>query len=117
MQGTRGWCTAPSPASGLPGRIGTCPATWHWPTPWSGAFGRLMKVLGLDDRIPPSKTGMDIGVPLTPEQQGLLFTELPRVFRARPRDYWVKALLEADVCGIEHLRPGEVFDTEQARHN
>jgi crotonobetainyl-CoA:carnitine CoA-transferase CaiB-like acyl-CoA transferase len=82
-----------------------------------GAFGRLMKVVGLDDRIPPSETGMDIGVPLTAEQQELLFNELPGIFRMQPRDYWVKALLEADVCGIEHLRPGEVFDTEQARHN
>ena len=33
-----------------------------------GAFGRLMQVLGLDDRIPPSETGIDMGVPLTPEQ-------------------------------------------------
>jgi crotonobetainyl-CoA:carnitine CoA-transferase CaiB-like acyl-CoA transferase len=82
-----------------------------------GAFGRLMKVVGLDDRIPPSETGMDIGVPLTAEEQELLFNELPRIFRTQPRDYWVKALLEADVCGIEHLRPSEVFDTEQARHN
>jgi crotonobetainyl-CoA:carnitine CoA-transferase CaiB-like acyl-CoA transferase len=82
-----------------------------------GAFGRLMNVLGLDDRLPPSATGMDIGVPLSPEEQQLLTGELPRIFRTQPRDYWVKALLEADVCGIEHLRPGEVFDTEQARHN
>src|SRR5262249_5064313 len=37
-----------------------------------GAFGRLMKVVGLDDRIPASETGMDIGVPLTPAQRELL---------------------------------------------
>src|SRR5262249_23319827 len=30
-----------------------------------GAFGRAMNVLGLDDRIPPSEDGMDMGVPLT----------------------------------------------------
>ena len=82
-----------------------------------GAFGRLMKVLGLEDRLAPSATGMDIGVPLSVEEQQLLASELPRIFRTQPRDFWVKALLEADVCGIEHLRPGEVFDTEQSRHN
>jgi crotonobetainyl-CoA:carnitine CoA-transferase CaiB-like acyl-CoA transferase len=82
-----------------------------------GAFGRFMTVVGLDDRIPPSETGMDIGVPLAPNQQELLTTELPRIFRTQPRDYWVKALLEADVCAIEHLRPTEVFDTEQAQYN
>lgn len=39
-----------------------------------GAFGRLMKALGLDDRIPPSESGLDIGMPLTPEQQLILDT-------------------------------------------
>src|SRR4051812_24128152 len=33
-----------------------------------GAFGRAMRVLGVDDRVPPSADGMDMGVPLTDEQ-------------------------------------------------
>ena len=41
-----------------------------------GAFGRLMSVLGLDDRIPPSESGLDMGMPLTPEQATILDTEI-----------------------------------------
>ena len=29
----------------------------------------------------------------------------------------MEKLLEADVCGIEHLQPGESFDKPQVRHN
>jgi crotonobetainyl-CoA:carnitine CoA-transferase CaiB-like acyl-CoA transferase len=82
-----------------------------------GAFGRAMKVLGLDDRIPPSEDGMDIGVPLTPEQVPILANETVDIFKTRPRAEWVELFFEADVCAIEHLRPTEVYDTPQARHN
>ena len=69
-----------------------------------GAFGRLMKVLGLDDRIPSSESGMDMAELLDPDQQALLINESVAIFATQPRDYWVEKLLEADVCGIEHLR-------------
>jgi MYXO-CTERM domain-containing protein len=82
-----------------------------------GAFGRAMKVLGLDDRVPPSKDGMDIGVPLTAEQVPIIADEVPEIFKTRPRADWVRLFMEADVCAIEHLRPTEVFDSPQARHN
>jgi crotonobetainyl-CoA:carnitine CoA-transferase CaiB-like acyl-CoA transferase len=82
-----------------------------------GAFGRAMTVLGLDDRIAPSETGMDIGVPLSPEQVPILADEVPKIFQTRSRSEWVRLFLEADVCAIEHLRPTEVYDTPQAVHN
>jgi len=82
-----------------------------------GAFGRLMKVLGLDDRIPPSATGMDIGVPLEPDQIAIVRDEIPRIMATEPRSVWVERLMEADVCAIEHLHPTEVFDSPQALHN
>jgi crotonobetainyl-CoA:carnitine CoA-transferase CaiB-like acyl-CoA transferase len=82
-----------------------------------GAFGRAMKVLGLDDRVPPSDTGMDIGVPLTAEQIPLIAEELPVIFKTKPRAEWVRLFFEADVCAVEHLRPTEVYDTPQAIHN
>ena len=82
-----------------------------------GAFGRLMEVLGLDDRIPPSETGIDMGTPLTPEQAELLERELHPRFASQPRAYWVERLMAADVCAVEHLHPSEVFDEPQPRHN
>lgn len=82
-----------------------------------GAFGRAMKVLGLDDRIPSRDDGMDIGIPLTPEQAAILAHETVDIFMTKPRDEWVRLFMEADVCAVEHLRPTEVYDTPQARHN
>jgi crotonobetainyl-CoA:carnitine CoA-transferase CaiB-like acyl-CoA transferase len=82
-----------------------------------GAFGRLMQVLGLDDRIPPSETGIDMGTPLTPEEAELLEREIHPRFAAQPREYWVERLMAADVCAVEHLRPTQVFDEPQPRHN
>ncbi len=82
-----------------------------------GAFGRAMAVLGLDDRIPPSPDGLDMGVPLTPEQKTVLDAEIHTIFASRPRAYWLERLLDADVCAVPHLRPGQVLDEPQAVHN
>ncbi len=82
-----------------------------------GAFGRLMQVLGLDDRIPPSEDGIDMGVPLSPEQADVLEREIHGIFASQPRAVWVERLMEADVCAVEHLVPPSVFDEPQARHN
>ena len=70
-----------------------------------GAFGRLMKVLGLDDRIPSSESGLDMGVPLTPEQREIIDTELHRIFASQPCSEWVERLRDADICAIPSLRP------------
>ena len=82
-----------------------------------GAFGRLMKVLGLDDRIPSSESGLDMGIPLTDEQYEILESEIHTILASQPRSTWVERLRNADVCAIEHLPPCAVFDTAQARHN
>jgi crotonobetainyl-CoA:carnitine CoA-transferase CaiB-like acyl-CoA transferase len=82
-----------------------------------GAFSRAMKVLGVDDRIPPSPTGIDMGVPLTPEQVAIMQEEVPRIFESKPRAWWIEQLLAADVCAIPELRPCEAFDEPQTRHN
>jgi len=82
-----------------------------------GAFGRLMCVLGLDDRIPPSESGLDMGMPLTAEQVAILDTEIHDIFRARSCGEGVALLRDADVCAIEHLQPCEAFDRPQVRHN
>jgi crotonobetainyl-CoA:carnitine CoA-transferase CaiB-like acyl-CoA transferase len=82
-----------------------------------GAFGRAMQLLGLDDRIPPSATGLDLGQPLTDEQIPVLEEEVPKIFLTRDREEWIKVFMAADVCAVEHLHPTEVYDTPQAQHN
>jgi crotonobetainyl-CoA:carnitine CoA-transferase CaiB-like acyl-CoA transferase len=82
-----------------------------------GAFGRLMKALGLDDQIPADPNGMDMHILLTPEQQEILHGSIHDIFASQPRDVWVKTLLDADVCGIAVMRPTECFDEPQPRHN
>jgi crotonobetainyl-CoA:carnitine CoA-transferase CaiB-like acyl-CoA transferase len=82
-----------------------------------GAFGRLMSVLGLQDRIQSSDTGIDMGIPLTAEERDILHREIHRIFASQPRSFWEQCLTEADVCAIPLLRPGEIFDEPQARFN
>ena len=81
-----------------------------------GAFDRLMNVLGLADQF-AAAAGPEMGVRLDPAQAALVEHELPRRFEQAPRSEWLRRLREADVCAVEHLHPGEVFDEPQARHN
>jgi crotonobetainyl-CoA:carnitine CoA-transferase CaiB-like acyl-CoA transferase len=82
-----------------------------------GAWGRLMKALGLDDRMASSENGLDMGIPLTPEERVIMDGEIHDIFASRSRREWEQRLTEADVCAIPVLRPGEVFDAPQAVHN
>jgi crotonobetainyl-CoA:carnitine CoA-transferase CaiB-like acyl-CoA transferase len=81
------------------------------------AFGRLVRALGLEDRIPCAEDGADMGIALTPDQSKVVMEELPEIFLSEPRGIWLERLLKADVCAIPALKPGEVFDEPQARHN
>lgn len=82
-----------------------------------GAFGRLMKLLGLDSQIPSDVNGLDMGIPLTAQEQEILHGNIHDIFASRPRAEWVEAMAQADVCGIPVLYPTEVFDEPQTRHN
>jgi MYXO-CTERM domain-containing protein len=82
-----------------------------------GAFGRLMEVLGVADRIPPSKDGLDMALQATPDELEFLEQEMPRIFASEPRSTWLERLLGADICAIPVLHPCEVFDERQAVHN
>jgi crotonobetainyl-CoA:carnitine CoA-transferase CaiB-like acyl-CoA transferase len=82
-----------------------------------GAWGRLMKALGLDDRVSSSENGLDMGVPLTPAERVIMDGEIHDIFASRSRREWEQRLTEADVCAIPLLQPGEVFDAPQAAHN
>jgi crotonobetainyl-CoA:carnitine CoA-transferase CaiB-like acyl-CoA transferase len=82
-----------------------------------GAFSRLMKVLGLDARIASSGAADEMGKPLTEVERDLLSTEIHKIFATAPRSVWLDRLRAADVCAIEHLHPGEVFDQPQVHEN
>jgi crotonobetainyl-CoA:carnitine CoA-transferase CaiB-like acyl-CoA transferase len=81
-----------------------------------GAFDRLMKVLGLDDRVPPLDDA-NVMVQLSPEEAGIVFNEVPALFLSQPRGVWLERLLAADIAAIPALRPCEVFDEPQTVHN
>ncbi|BBZ14955.1 CaiB/BaiF CoA transferase family protein [Mycobacterium branderi] len=82
-----------------------------------GAFGRLIRELGLDNKIRVSQDGSDMGRPLSEEERTVVLEEIPAIFESQPRDVWLKRLLDADVCAIPELHPGEIFDAPQVRHN
>jgi crotonobetainyl-CoA:carnitine CoA-transferase CaiB-like acyl-CoA transferase len=82
-----------------------------------GAFGRLMKLLGLDDKIPSSADGRDMGIRLTDEQRTLIDERLPEIFATRPRAEWLEVLVAEDICAIPLLEPLDVLDEPQVRHN
>ena len=50
-----------------------------------GAWGRLMKAVGLDDRVSSSENGLDMGVPLTPEERVIMDGEIHDIFASRSR--------------------------------
>lgn len=83
----------------------------------SGAFDRLIAVLGLSHLFAPTSNGRDVAVELSDEQRRILDEDVPALFLRRDRSTWLKEILAADVCAIPVLRPTEVFDEAQTRHN
>jgi crotonobetainyl-CoA:carnitine CoA-transferase CaiB-like acyl-CoA transferase len=83
----------------------------------NGSYTRMIEALGLSDRISPAPGNREKTVPLTDEDVEIVTTEVPRLFASRPRAYWLEQLRAHDVCAIPVLRPCEVFDQPQARHN
>ena len=83
----------------------------------AGAFDRLLSVLGLSQQFPAVSNGLAVAAMLTDEQRRILEEDLPRLFLTQERSTWLDKLLAADVCAIPVLRPTEVFDEAQTRHN
>ena len=81
-----------------------------------GAFDRLMTVLDLADRVPPAENAGSMAQ-LSRQEFDIVYNETPGIFRAQPRDIWLRRLIEADVAVVPILRPGEIYDEPQVRHN
>jgi crotonobetainyl-CoA:carnitine CoA-transferase CaiB-like acyl-CoA transferase len=82
-----------------------------------GAFGRLIRELALDKRIRVAEDGSDMRLPLNDDERIIVLEEIPAIFESQPKDVWLKRLLDADVCAIPELHPGQIFDEPQVRHN
>src|SRR5262249_26088611 len=52
----------------------------HVHTGARGAFGRLMALLGLEDRVPPARTAEELADPLSDDETDVVWTEVPRLF-------------------------------------
>ncbi|MGE0388021.1 MAG: CaiB/BaiF CoA transferase family protein [Gammaproteobacteria bacterium] len=83
----------------------------------TGAHARFIAAVGLTAHVPPAKGPSEKSEPVPEEAAEYLAQNLTRVIRARPRAEWIARLLDADVCVMPVLRPGEAFDLEQVRHN
>jgi crotonobetainyl-CoA:carnitine CoA-transferase CaiB-like acyl-CoA transferase len=82
-----------------------------------GAFDRLMDTLGLQDKVKPVTGGFAMGTPLTPEESDAIESSIHDIFASHPRDYWVKRMMDADVCAVEHFPATEAFGEPQVVHN
>jgi crotonobetainyl-CoA:carnitine CoA-transferase CaiB-like acyl-CoA transferase len=82
-----------------------------------GAFGRLIRELGLEGKVGVTEDGSDMGLPLNELERKVVLEEIPAIFESAPRDVWLKRLKNADVAAIAELRPGQIFDEPQVRHN
>jgi crotonobetainyl-CoA:carnitine CoA-transferase CaiB-like acyl-CoA transferase len=82
-----------------------------------GRFWKTMQLLGLDDRISPSKGLLEMGELLSEEEFRIIETDVPRIMRTRDRDSWLSLFWEADICCQPVLEPQEAFADGQVIHN
>ncbi|MXP23396.1 CoA transferase [Gordonia sp. HNM0687] len=82
-----------------------------------GAWGRMIRQLGLEDRIGIDPAGLDMGILLTEEEQRIIDAEVPDIIASKTRDEWLEIFKEIDVCAVEHFRPTEAYDAPQVVHN
>lgn len=82
----------------------------------NGAFTRLMKLLGIDDRISPVNGPVESASPLTPEDLAVL-EELPAIFAQRTSTEWLDDIWANEIAGLPVNAPGESFTDPQVVHN
>jgi crotonobetainyl-CoA:carnitine CoA-transferase CaiB-like acyl-CoA transferase len=80
-----------------------------------GAFGRLMKVLGLADEISPATTAVESATPLTHADLAVL-RRVPEIFATRSSHEWLDDIWSNEIAGLPVLPPTAVFDDPQVVH-
>jgi len=82
----------------------------------NGAFMRLMKLLGVHDRISPVIGPVESASPLTQADQDVL-AELDDVFATRSSTDWLSDIWQNQIAALPVNAPGEVFEDPQVLHN
>jgi crotonobetainyl-CoA:carnitine CoA-transferase CaiB-like acyl-CoA transferase len=82
----------------------------------AGAFGRLMKVLGLEDQISPTTGPVEAACPLTDDDIEII-ERLPDVFATRTSTEWLAHIWRNEIAALPENEPAVVFDDDQVRHN
>jgi len=82
----------------------------------AGAFGRAMRLFGLEGQISRAEAGVETGSQLTDEDLEVLRVRLPEIFRTKSSEEWQRMCWEHEVACLPVQPPGAVFDDEQIRH-
>ena len=82
-----------------------------------GAFGKLMRVMGLAALVPPTASLREVAIKLTPDEHRVVREEVPRLFASESSRSWERRLVAGDVCAIPVLEPGAIFDDPQTQLN
>jgi crotonobetainyl-CoA:carnitine CoA-transferase CaiB-like acyl-CoA transferase len=81
-----------------------------------GAFGRLMKILGVADDISAADGPVEAATPLTDDDLAIL-ASLPAVFATRPASAWLEELWANEIAALPVNPPGVVLHDPQVLHN
>jgi len=82
----------------------------------AGAFGRLMKVLGLQGQISEATGPVESACPLTDEDLQII-DRIPEIFATRPSTEWLDEIWRNEIAALPENEPAVVFDDDQVRHN
>jgi crotonobetainyl-CoA:carnitine CoA-transferase CaiB-like acyl-CoA transferase len=82
----------------------------------AGAFGRAMRLFGLDGEISPAEAGVETGSLLTDHDLDVLRVRLPEIFRSKTSEEWQRLCWDSEVACLPVQAPGVVFDDDQIRH-
>ena len=82
----------------------------------AGAFGRLMRVLGLEQEISETTGLVEAACPLTDKDLEII-EGLSELFATRSSTEWLHELWTNEIAALPENEPGVVFDDDQVVHN
>ncbi len=83
----------------------------------AGRFQKGLDILGLGDKVSYAEPTKEKATPLTPEEKTFLEINIRKVLQTQPRDHWIKAFEDADICTMPVDPPGVAFGDPQIVHD